>query len=268
MSDRQNPTHRALSSGALSRGLFTLSVSSTLIALLTASVAQAQSDGELHLRRLIATPIGALPPVAILMPASRNHNYLVGRLQAGRLLGSVGDRDAVGAGVDIQWRGGSVFGLTAGYQKNSCAVSFDCPDHLMYGARANMNLITGGPTFAALIGDASATTTLGTQLGFGYAPKSFRDRDACAFDVGIPVSISMFQMIRVVAFGSPGVAWDVRCPWGGNQPGLAASTVMQAGLGLQQIGARGLDVTIGAQRIFRRGAGTHFGISVTYVRLP
>lgn len=239
-----------------------------LTALLAANTASAQSDGEIHLRRLLATPIGALPPVAILMPASRNHNYLVGRLQGGKLLGSVGDRDAVGAGVDIQWRGGSVFGVTAGYQRNTCPVLADCPSHMMYGTRANLNIITGGPTFAALIGDASATTTLGTQIGFGYAPRSYGNRDACAVDLGVPVSISMFQIVRVVAFGSPGVAWDVRCPWGGNQPGLAASTVAQAGIGIQQLGARGLDVTIGAQRIFRRGAGTHFGISVTYVRLP
>lgn len=243
-------------------------ISALLMASIAVSTLKAQSDGEIHLRRLLATPVGALPPVATLMPASRNHNYLVGRLQGGRLLGSVGDRDAVGAGLDIQWRGGSVFGVTAGYQRNSCPVAADCPSHMMYGGRANLNLITGGPTFAALIGDASATTTLGTQFGFGYAPRAFGDRDACAVDVAVPLSISMFQVIRVVAFGSPGIAWDVRCPLGGNQPGVAASTLAQAGIGLQQLGARGLDVTIGAQRIFRRGAGTHFGISVTYVRLP
>jgi hypothetical protein len=230
------------------------------------AIAGAQSDGDIHLNRLLALPVGAMPPVAILMPASRNHNYLVTRVQGGRLMGSKGDRDAVGAGLDIQWRGGSIFGLTAGYQK--CDVEAQCPSHMMYGGRANLNLITGGPTFAALIGDASATTTVGTQFGFGYAPKALDDRNACAFDVGLPVSISMFQKIRVVAFGSPGVAWDVRCPSRGGTPGVAASTYAQAGIGLQQLGARGLDVTIGAQQIFRRGAGVHLGISVTYVRLP
>lgn len=239
-----------------------------LVALLGARPAVAQSDGEVHLRRLLGTPIGALPPVAILMPASRNHNYLVGRLQGGRLLGSVGDRDAVGAGLDIQWRGGSSFGFTAGYQRNSCPVTTDCPDHFMYGGRANFNVITGGPTFAALIGDASATTTLGTELGFGYAPNSFNGKNACAFDAAVPISVAMFQVVRVVAFGAPGIAWDVRCPWRGSSPGIGASTLAKAGIGIQQLGARGLDVTIGAQQIFRTGAGTHFGISVTYVRLP
>lgn len=233
-----------------------------------ANVGQAQSQGELHLRRLLGTPIGALPPVAILMPASRNHNYLVARFQGGRLLGSVGDRDAVGAGLDLQWRGGSSFGATAGYQRNSCPVTADCPDHFMYGGRANFNLITGGPTFAALIGDASATTTLGTELGFGYGANVFRGTNACAFDFALPLSISMFQVVRVVAFGAPGIAWDVRCPWHGNDPGIGASTLAKAGIGIQQLGARGLDITIGAQQIFRTGAGTHFGISVTYVRLP
>ena len=240
-----------------------------ILALLVAvaPVTQAQSDGELHLRRLLGTPIGALPPVAILMPASRNHNYLVARVQGGRLTGSAGDRDAIGAGVDIQWRGGSSFGGTLGYQRNECAVAADCPDHVMFGGRALINLITGGPTFAALIGDASATTTLGTELGFGYAPNAFRGRNACAVDVAMPLSISMFQVIRVVAFGSPGVAWDVRCPTRGNSPGVGASTLAKAGIGFHQLGARGLDVTIGAQKIFRSGAGTHVGITVTYVRL-
>ena len=228
---------------------------------------QAQTDGEIHLRRLLGTPIGALPPVAILMPASRNHNYLVARVQGGRLTGSAGDRDAIGGGVDIQWRGGSSFGATVGYQKNECAVSADCPDHMMFGGRALINVITGGPTFAALIGDASATTTLGTEFGFGYAPNAFRGRNACAVDVAVPLSISMFQVIRVVAFGSPGVAWDVRCPTRGNSPGVGASTLAKVGIGLHQLGARGLDVTFGAQKIFRAGAGIHVGITVTYVRL-
>lgn len=269
MSGQTNAANEAGSFRARSRRLVSLRFAVPLVAgLATATAAHAQSAGELHMRRLLATPIGALPPVAILMPASRNHNYLVGRLQGGRLTGTAGERDAIGAGLDIQWRGGSAFGLTAGYQRNSCAVPADCPSHMMYGGRANVNLITGGPTFAALIGDASATTTLGTQFGFGYAPNAYSGRNACAFDVGLPVSISMFQVVRVVVFGSPGVAWDVRCPLRGNTPGLAASTLAQAGIGIHQLGARGLDVTIGAQRIFRRGAGTHVGISVTYVRLP
>lgn len=259
-----NSMIRALSFGAANRRLLALGC----VSLLVARPAAAQSGGEVHLRRLLGTPIGALPPVAILMPASRNHNYLVGRLQGGLLLGSVGDRDAVGAGLDIQWRGGSSFGFTAGYQRNSCPVTTDCPDHFMYGGRANFNIITGGPTFAALIGDASATTTLGTELGFGYAPNSFNERNACAFDVAVPISIAMFQAVRVVAFGAPGIAWDVRCPWPGSSPGIGASTLAKAGIGIQQLGARGLDVTIGAQQIFRTGAGTHFGISITYVRLP
>ena len=229
---------------------------------------EAQSQGEIHLRRLLGVPIGALPPVAILMPASRNHNYLVGRVQGGRLTGSAGDRDAVGAGVDIQWRGGSSFGATAGYQRNECAIAADCPDHWMYGGRALVNIVTGGPTFAALIGDASATTTLGTEFGFGYAPNAYRGRNACAVDVAVPLSLSMFQVIRVVAFGSPGIAWDVRCPWRGNASGIGASTLAKAGIGFHQLGARGLDVTIGAQKIFRTNAGVHVGITVSYVKLP
>ena len=238
-----------------------------VLALAAAPGAHAQADGEIHLRRLLGVPIGALPPVAILMPASRNHNYLVARVQGGRLTGSAGDRDAIGGGVDVQWRGGSSFGATVGYQRNECAVPADCPNHMMFGGRALINVITGGPTFAALIGDASATTTLGTELGFGYAPNSYRSTNACAVDAAIPLSISMFQVIRVVAFGSPGVAWDIPCTGRGSSTRAGTSTLAKVGIGLHQLGARGLDVTFGAQKIFRAGAGVHVGITVTYVRL-
>jgi hypothetical protein len=230
--------------------------------------ALAQTAGELHTLRLLALPVGALPPVATLMPASRNHNYLVGRLQGGRLTGSRGDRDAVGGGVDLQWRGGSSFGMTVGYQRARCSVSSECPSHVMLGGRARLNLITGGPTFAALIGDASATTTFGTELGVGYAPNAYAGRNACAVDASLPVTISMFQTVRVVSFFSPGIAWDVRCPMRGGANGIGTSTLASAGIGIHQLGTRGLDVTFGAQRIFRSEAGTHFGISITYVRLP
>jgi hypothetical protein len=236
--------------------------------LLVARPAVAQSNGDLHLRRLLSLPVGALPPVASLMPASRNHNSLVLRAQGGRLTGSKGDRDAVGVGVDIQWRGGSSFGGTVGYQRGECAVSDECPDHIMFGGRARLNLLTGGPTFAAIIGDASATTTVGADVGFGYAPNAYSGRNACAVDIGAPVSLAMFQRLRVVSFFSPGVAWDVGCPTRGSSEGLGRSYTASAGIGIHQLGHPGLDVTIGAQRIFRPGAGVHLGIGVTYVKLP
>ena len=247
---------------------FSSNLSLLLAASLLAPPVLAQTPGELHTLRLLGLPVGALPPSAILMPASRNHNYLVGRLQGGRLTGSHGDRDAVGAGIDIQWRGGSSFGLTAGYQRARCSVPSECPSHVMLGGRARLNLITGGPTFASVIGDASATTTWGTELGFGYAPNAVAGRNACAVDVSAPLSISMFQIVRVVAFWAPGIVWDVRCPVRGGSNAIGASTFAAAGIGFHQLGNRGLDVTLGTQRIFRSEAGTHFGISVTYVRLP
>jgi hypothetical protein len=238
-----------------------------LLLSLPASLA-AQTGGSLHLRRLLSVPMGALPPVASLMPASRNHNYLVARAQGGRLTGSAGDRDALGLGLDIQWQGGSSFGGTIGYQRNECAVPADCPDHLMLGGRARLGILTGGPTFAALIGDASATTTVGAEVGLGYAAKAIGDRNACALDLQAPVSLSMFQRIRVVSFFSPGIAWDIRCPTRGNSENEGKSFLAGAGIGLHQVGHRGLDITFGAQRIFRSGAGIHLGVSVTWVRMP
>lgn len=236
---------------------------------LLAQPAAAQTAGELHLRRLLAVPLGALPPIAMLMPASRNHNYWVGRLQAGTQWENlVGDLAAVAAGIDLQWRGGSAFGVTAGYQIDDCEENVaGCDSHALFGARARFNIITGGPTVAAFVGDNSATTTLGTEIGLGYAPNAISGRNACAVDVGVPISISLFQRVRVLTFFTPGLAWDVRCVHAGSAAS-GASTFVGAGIGLQQLGHRGLDVSVGAQRIFRGGSGIQLGVNVTYVRLP
>jgi hypothetical protein len=240
-----------------------------LAALVFAHPAAAQPAGELHLRRLLAVPLGALPPLAMLMPASRNHNYWVGRIQTGTQWENItGDLAAVAGGIDLQWRGGSAFGITAGYQFEDCeATVIGCASHTLFGARARFNIITGGPTFARLVGDNSATTTVGTELGLGYAPNAISGRNACAVDVGLPVSISLFQRLRVLTFVTPALAWDVRCPLSGSV-GAGASTLLGAGIGIQQLGNRALDVSIGAQRIFRSGSGIQLGVNVTYVRLP
>lgn len=239
------------------------------LCLALAQDAEAQSPGELHLRRLLAVPLGALPPIGMLMPASRNHNYWVGRLQSGTQWDNVaGDLTGLAGGIDLQWRGGSTFGLTGGYQFADCEEDVpDCHGHALFGARGRFNLITGGPTLAALVGDNSATTTLGAELGFGYAPNAMSGQNACAFDVGMPVSLSLFQRIRVLSFLTPGVAWDVRCPMDGTV-GTAASAYLGAGIGVQQLGHPGLDISFGAQRIFRRDAGIQLGVNVTFVWLP
>jgi hypothetical protein len=118
-----------------------------------------------------------------------------------------------------------------------------------------------------LIDDYSATTTLGAEFGVGYAPKAGSLGDACTVDMGMPISISMLQRIRVVSFISPGFAWDIGCLRRSPAP-TAASFVLGYGLGIQQLWNRGLDVNVGLQRIFRRGTGIQFGISFIYVRLP
>jgi hypothetical protein len=205
----------------------------------------------------------------MLMPASRNHNYWVGRAQVGTQWDNfVGDLATAALGVDLQWRGGSSFGLTAGYQQPDCEETItDCPAHAMIGGRARFNIVTGGPTVAAIVGDNSATTTVGFEFGMGLAPNAIGGRNACAFDLGAPVSVSLFQRVRLLTFLTPGIAWDARCLWEGSKQG-GTSTFLGAGIGLQQLGSRGLDVSLGVQRIFRTGAGIQLGINVTYVRLP
>lgn len=240
-----------------------------LAVLLLATPLGAQSPGEMHLRRLLTTPIGALPPMGMLMPASRNHSYWVWRTQAGTQWDNVaGDLAAAALGVDFQWHGGSIIGLTAGYQYEDCERDVTgCSSHALFGLRTRVNVITGGPTVAALVGDNSATTTLGAELGFGYAPDAIAGRNACAFDVGMPISVALFQRVRMLSFFTPGVAWDVRCPIQGTA-GVGASVFVGAGLGIQQLFHPGLDVSIGAQRFFRQEPGVQIGLNVTFVRLP
>jgi hypothetical protein len=245
------------------------SVLTTLVAtFVLAATGTAQTPSEIHLRRLLSVPFGALPPVGMLMPASRNHSYWVGRLQAGTQWDVPGNLAAYAAGVDFQWRGGSTFGLTAGYQDGNCEGAIaGCAGHALFGARARVNLLTGGPTVAALIGDNGATTTLGGELGYGFAPNSVVGRKACAVDVGMPISVALFQRIRVLSFFTPGIAWDVRCVSDGS-PGLGASTFAAAGVGIQQLWHPGLDVSVGVQKIFRSEPGIQIGLTVTFVNLP
>jgi hypothetical protein len=233
------------------------------------SAAAQLGPGELHLQRLLATPIGGLPTTAMPMPASRDRNYWGLRLQAGRhRRDDTPDVRAAAVGLDLQYQGGSVVGVTAGYQVPQCKpADLNCESHFLFGARAKLGLMSGGPTLASLINDYSATTTLGLDLGAGYAPNVAGLGDACTIDMGMPLSISMLQRVRVVSFLSPGIAWDVGCFRRSPSP-TAASFVLGYGLGIQQLWSRGLDVNVGLQRIFRRGTGIQFGISFIYVRLP
>lgn len=216
-----------------------------------------------------ATPIGALPPLALPMPASRDQNYWGLRLQSGtRRQRGPEDLLAIAAGIDYQVRGGSIFGITGGYQwRQHCQpVLTDCGGHGLFGARARFNLVTGGPTIARLWGDNAATSTLGTEIGLGYAPNVRAGVNACTLDMGLPLSIAMMERIRLVSFVTPGAVWDVDCS-SENTQGFR-TFLIGFGLGLQQLGFRGLDVHVGAQRMFRGSTGMQFGVTVSWVRLP
>lgn len=202
------------------------------------------------------------------MQASRGRNYWGLRLQGGHHHRTdAPDVSAIAAGVDLQWQGGSVFGITGGYQVSDCKPNdLDCGDHTLFGARARLNVITGGPTVAAMIGDYSATTTVGAEVGVGYAPGVKSLRNACTVDVGVPISVAMLQSVRLVSFLAPGLAWDVGCFGGSTAKG--ASALIGAGIGVQQLTHRAFDVSVGLQRILRGGAGLQLGVSFTYLRLP
>lgn len=238
-------------------------------ALATSSVARAQTPQPLPILSAEATPIGAIPPMALPMPASRDQNYWGLRLQIGQRTQRGGPEDllAVAGGVDLQWRGGSIFGVTGGYQwRQNCQATNDCGGHTLFGARARFNVLTQGPTLAAMWGDNDATTTFGTEVGVGYAPRVSPDRNACTIDLGLPLSISTLERIHLVAFVTPGMVWDVDCSAEGTR--ARTNYLIGFGLGLQQLGFRGLDVHVGAQRMFRGATGLQFGVSVSWVRLP
>ena len=232
------------------------------------SLTRAQATQPLPIATEEATPVGALPPMPLPMPASRDQSYWGVRLQFGQRNERSGPEDlfAVAAGIDYQLSGGSILGLTGGEQwRQNCQTPGDCR-HALFGARGRFNIFTGGPTIGAILHDESATTTVGTEVGFGYAPRTSPGVNACTVDVGLPLSVAMMQTVRVVTFVTPGAVWNVDCS-GGNTP-RARSLLIGFGFGLQQLAVRGLDVNFGAQRILRGATGLEFGISVSWVRLP
>ena len=237
------------------------------LALGTPYVAAAQT-GTFPVQTEEATPIGALPPMPLPMPASRDQSYWGLRVQYGQRneRGGPEDLSAIAGGIDFQLRGGSIFGLTGGYQRRqNCQASTNC-GHTLFGARGRFNVFTGGPTVAAIIHDESATTTIGTEVGFGYAPRVSPGVNACTLDMGVPFSLAMMQRLRVVTFVTPGLVWDVDCS--SENTATPRSALLGFGIGIQQLGIRGLDVNVGAQRIFRGATGLQFGLSVSWVRLP
>ena len=217
---------------------------------------------------LEATPVGALPPIALPMPASRNHSYWAFRLQAGnRESPGESSLPAFAGGIDFQYRGGSVIGITGGYQKRDCGLlGGGCGGHALFGIRSRVNIMTGGQTFGSIFHDYSSTTTLGGELGIGYAPNVISGTDACSLDLGMPITVSLGQTIRIASFLTPGIMWDLNCT-GPESPSRAA-WLTGLGIGFQQLGSRGLDVYLGLQKIYRRDSGFQIGISINYVRLP
>jgi hypothetical protein len=231
--------------------------------------AQAITPSELQILRLEGTPVGALPRMPFPMPASRDHHYWAVKVQTGYRGGRGGGTDlpTVAGGVDLQWLGGSVIGVTAGYQSRDCELlGPDCGGHALFGLRGRFGIITGGSRIGESLGDYSATTTVGTELGFGYAPDIVPGSPACTIDFGVPVSLAMFQTVRLVAYATPGMVWDVDC---GGEPASGRATYMTSfGLGTQQLLHRGLDVYLGLQKILRTGSGYQFGLSASFTFLP
>lgn len=235
-----------------------------LFALALALPAAAQeSAAVLPFDALAMTPFGALPPAGPPMPASRNHHYIHYRVQAGRRYASGAELNALAAGVDLQWLGGSVAGVTVGRQWCPEEVQ-DCDSHAIAGVRGRLSLYTTGPTIGRIIQDHSASLMVAGEIGIGYAADVLDGRDACSFDIGLPVAIGLFQNIRVVPFLTPALGWEMDCA---DRDTSKPRMALGWGISLQQILMRGLDIHIGGQRVFRSGAGHQLGVGITMVPL-
>lgn len=243
-----------------------MSLAAIVVALLALPVSAAAQ--QLDMTRLEATPVGALPPVALPMPASRDHNYWTLRLEGGRRADRTGeDLSAAAATIDLQWRGGSAFGFTGGYQVRDCGGELtSCDGHMLFGLRARMNMLTGGPTLAGMFGDYSANTTLGLEMGFGYSPNVVGSVDACTGDLGFPYNLAMLQRVRLVFFFEPRIVQDFGCSR--SAAPLRRDFMLSTGFGVQQLFGRGFDAYVGFGKDFRSGTGYQLGLTLSYVRLP
>lgn len=238
-------------------------------ALLAPTKSSAQlSDDDLKILRLFSTPIGALPAISLPMPASRNHSNLIGRLQTGYRKGPSGTSlPATAVGLDLQYQGGSVLGLTAGAQKRDCRIVESCGYHPLFGARAQINVITGGSRLAGILHDNSTTSTFGAEIGAGYSPHVTNNTSACSVDVGLPFSVAMRRSRpRFVGYVTPGVVWDSDC--GSGSLGKDHTYFSGFGFGFQQLTSRSLDVYFGFQKAFRANTGYEIGVTISYVKLP
>lgn len=227
------------------------------------------TDRELATLRLLGVPVTALGPVSLPMPASRNHNYFIGRLQTGYREGPSGDKmPAIAGGIDFQYRGGSIIGVTAGYQRRDCGtVGAGCGGHSMFGVKSQINLVTGGSLFAGLLRDNTATNTLGTEIEFDYSPNIADGVNACAINLGLPLYVAKRrQRPRLVGYLTPGIIWDFNC--GTSGPPSRNTWKTDFGFALQQVGNRSLDIYFGMQKLFRGKTGFQTGVSFSYVRLP
>src|SRR5690606_2161588 len=160
---------------------------------------------------------------------------------------------------------GSTLSATVGYQRTTCEVG-QCNDHLMFETRGRFNFLTGGPTIAGALSDDNASTTVGFELAIGYSPDVAPRLNACAFDIGMPVDSGLLQRGRLVVLAKSSVTWAFHR--GGASQGLATTWLGSMGVGLQQLGLRGIDVAMGFKKLFRDDSVYVFGISVSYLLLP
>jgi hypothetical protein len=241
---------------------------SVCASILPASSRAQTSQDDSEILRLFATPIGALPAISLPMPASRYHSNFIGRFETGYRKGpSQTSLPATAVGLDYQYQGGSVFGVTAGEQRRDCRIVPSCGYHALFGARAQINIITGGARLASLLRDNSTTSTFGAELGAGYAPHVTPNTSACSADFGLPFSVAKRrEQPRLVGYVTPGIVWDTDCAAGH----LVKDHSYFTGFGfvVQQIGNSSLDMYVGFQKVFRLHTGYEMGITFSYVKLP
>lgn len=199
---------------------------------------------------LMATPIGALPPLAtgrIDAGAGTSWNFAYGRMS----LGEGESRNGFAAGVDLGF-GRARLGVQVGYNTYSIENS---KSDLMAGLRL------GTPLVSSNFGKSTMSLGLETQVGWGQLKGEPVDFTAYSLTAGVPLSLAINSgSVKFIPFVTP--AFGVGALRADGQSENGTRFLMGGGMGVGF--ANGMGLNLGAQRIFIDGGETQWGLGFTY----
>jgi hypothetical protein len=231
------------------------SVLTVAFAIAIASPAPAQSADASAYAALLATPVGALPPML--------SNAMLGRpavlpslaLQYGHISFRNATANTFGGQLAIPLLARASIGVDAAYQNYSCP-NANCDGHFLGGLSAQVRL--ADLALGSYADVARITVGFDGEAGLG---KSSGD-NAYSLTAGVPIAlVSGPPTIRVAPFITPGIGY-------GHLSGDTTSTggarfILGAGIVFQST-MTGLGVHIGVQKVFITNGDTMLGVALTY----